>query len=231
MTTIEAGSSAPLPSRARRLRLLAAVGVLTVLVGVGVGVAVHVLTAGTTASTGVVASRYGLDGQAAWPAGAKAAPAISTLRDQSGHLFSLASLRGHSVAIVFFDSHCHQECPLEGRDLASAERALPARDRPVLVAVSVNPLDTAASARRAARAWGLAGVAPWHWLMGTRAELAAVWRAYHIYVAPRPVDRDISHTEAVYLVDRRGYERSAYLYPFAGRFVTHDLRVLAGGSE
>jgi cytochrome oxidase Cu insertion factor (SCO1/SenC/PrrC family) len=97
----------------------------------------------------------------------------------------------------------------------------------VLVVVSVNPQDTPGSVRRAVKAWGLAGVAPWYWLMGGRGRLSRVWRGYHIYVAPHPVDGDIAHTEAVYLVDRRGYERSAYLYPFASRFVAHDLRVLA----
>ncbi len=118
------------------------------------------------------------------PRGRSPAPAIDTLRDQTGQLFSLASLRGRSVAIVFFDSHCHQECPLEGRALAAAESSLPAAQRPVLVAVSVNPLDTRASAASAVRAWGLAGEAPWHWLMGTRGQLAPVWAAYHIYVSP-----------------------------------------------
>ena len=41
-----------------------------------------------------------------------------------------------------------------------------AAQRPVLVIVSVNPRDTAASTRAAVRKWGLAGVAPWHWLRG-----------------------------------------------------------------
>jgi cytochrome oxidase Cu insertion factor (SCO1/SenC/PrrC family) len=177
----------------------------------------------------VITSRHGLDGQATWAAGTRPAPAMAGLPDQTGRRFSLASLHGHTVAIVFFDSHCHQECPLEGRALASAERGLPAAQRPVLVAVSVNPQDTPASVRRAVQSWGLAGLAPWHWLMGSRARLSTVWRAYHIYVAPHPVNGDIGHTEAVYLVDRRGYERSAYLYPFATRFVTHDLRALGAG--
>lgn len=204
-------------------------------------VAVTMLVAGATAAvlalvlshdgapqgTAVVSSRGGLDGQATWAAGVRPAPAIDTLRDQSGHLFSLASLHGRTVAVVFFDSHCNQECPLEGRALAQAETRLPASERPVLVAVSVNPADTPASARHAARAWGLAAAAPWHWLMGARASLAKVWAAYHIYVG-RSEHGDIPHTEAVILIDRRGDERSAYLYPFASRFVTHDLAVLAG---
>ena len=172
--------------------------------------------------------RFGLDGEATWAAGARPAPPITTLPDQSGHHFSLAALHGRTVAIVFFDSHCHQECPLEGHALAAAERQIPVAQRPVLVAVSVNPADTRASVRQAIRSWGLAGVAPWHWLMGTHRMLAGVWRAYHIYVGPM-INGDIQHTEAIYLIDRRGFERSAYLYPFAPQFVTHDLRRLATG--
>jgi cytochrome oxidase Cu insertion factor (SCO1/SenC/PrrC family) len=215
------------PVLGRRGRLLGSLTVLTVLVGVSVGVAVRLLSK-TSIGPVVITSRHGLDGPASWPAGTRPAPPITRLRDQTGGLFSLGALRGHTLAIVFFDSHCHQECPLEGRALAAAERLLPVRQRPVLVVVSVNPQDTPGSARRAVEAWGLADVAPWHWLMGRRGNLSQAWRDYRVYVASRAVGGDIAHTAAVYLVDRRGYERSAYLYPFAPRFVAHDLRVLAG---
>jgi cytochrome oxidase Cu insertion factor (SCO1/SenC/PrrC family) len=211
---------------ARRSRLLRAAAVLVIAGGIGAaaGAAGHFLLGGSS-SPGVVSERFGMEGQAAWAAGSRVAPAIDTLPDQTGRRFSLASLRGHPVALVFFDSHCNQECPLEGRELASAESSLPAAQRPTLVAVSVNPLDTPASAAKAAREWNLARVAPWHWLMGTRARLARVWREYNIYVG-RAQDGDIPHTEALILIDRRGYERSAYLYPFGRTFVTHDLSVL-----
>jgi cytochrome oxidase Cu insertion factor (SCO1/SenC/PrrC family) len=200
-----------------------------VILGLGAGFGVHRLTAGTTKAPAIVSIRFGMHGEAAWAEGARPAPVIDTLRDQTGQLFSLASLRGRSVAIVFFDSHCHQECPLEGRAVAAAEQSLPPAQRPVLVAVSVNPLDTPASATSAAKAWGLASVAPWHWLMGTRKQLAPVWAAYHIYVSPHPVEGDIQHTEALYLVDRRGYMRSGYLYPFLSGYVRSDLHTLATG--
>jgi cytochrome oxidase Cu insertion factor (SCO1/SenC/PrrC family) len=131
--------------------------------------------------------------------------------------------------MVFFDSFCQQACPLEGRALAAAERSLPAGQRPVLVVVSVNPLDTPASSRRAARHWGLAQAGAWHWLRGPAPALARVWKAYRIFVAP-PRAGDISHTEALYLIDRRGDERSGYLYPFLPGSVTHDLRKLAPGA-
>jgi|GEM_PF-691489 len=226
---MKAGASIPWASRPATLRPARIVAPLLVLVivGAGVGFGVHRLTASTAGAPADAFTRFGMHGEAAWAAGTQPAPMIDTLRDQTGMLFSLASLRGRSVAIVFFDSHCHQECPLEGRALAAAERALPPAQRPVLVAVSVNPLDTSASASKAARAWGLASVAPWHWLMGTRKQLAPVWASYHIYVSPHPVDGDIVHTEAVYLVDRRGYMRSGYMYPFLSRYVTSDLHTLA----
>jgi cytochrome oxidase Cu insertion factor (SCO1/SenC/PrrC family) len=198
-----------------------------VLAGAGIGTAAFALFGRSTHSGGTVPTpaAHVLDGLTTWPPEARPAPPITGLRDQTGRLFSPSSLRGQTVALVFFDSYCHAECPLQGRALASAERALPAVDRPVLVAVSVDPLDTASSARAAATKWGLAAVAPWHWLMGTRAQLAPIWREYHIFVGPRVHD-DIAHTEALILVDRRGYERSGYLWPFEPRSVAHDLRVL-----
>jgi protein SCO1 len=220
---MEAG--ADLDHQPRRIRGtgIAAVLVAAVLVGVGVGVGSHLLRPRSSASA--IPGSGALRGEATWPAGTRPAPAVDTLRDQSGHRFSLASLHGRTVAMVFFDSRCKQACPLAGRALAASERSLPPAQRAVLVVVSVNPLDTPASARAAARRWGLAGAAQWRWLMGTHAQLAPVWKAYHIHVVP--TRGDISHTEALYLIDRRGDERSGYLYPYIPSTVAHDLRTLA----
>jgi cytochrome oxidase Cu insertion factor (SCO1/SenC/PrrC family) len=208
---------------------LAAVLAVAVVGGIAAGAGAHLLLAGGAAPTAAVAGtapRPGsLRGMATWAAGARPAPAITTLRDQTGGRFTLSSLHGHTVAIQFFDSHCTSACPLDGRAFAAAERALPAAQRPVLVVVSVNPRDTRASVRKAIRSWGLAGLAPWHWLMGTHAQLAPVWAAYHIFVAP--TRGDITHTEALYLLDRRGDERSGYLFPYLPASVSHDMRVLA----
>ena len=184
------------------------------------------ITATRTSGIAVVRTRNGLFGEASWPAGKKPAPPIHTLRDQNGQPFSLSSLHGRTVAMVFFDSHCKQECPLEGRALARAEASMPAAQRPVLVAVSVNPADTHRSVAQAIREWGLAKEGTWYWLMGTKAKLAPIWSEYHIQVSP-PIDGDIQHTEALYLIDKGGYMRSVYLWPFADTFVTKDLRHLA----
>ena len=226
---IEAGVGARRRLGRRAAGQIAAVLAIAAVAGIAVGAGIHLLLTGTGTGGATATATHGpLKGLATWAAGERPAPAITTLRDQSGAHFTLSSLRGRSVAIEFFDSHCKAECPLAGRALAAAERSLPAAQRPVLVVVSVNPSDTPASVRRAVRSWGLAGLAPWHWLMGSHAELAPVWHAYHIFV--QPTRGDISHTEALYLLDRRGDERSGYLFPYLPASVTHDMRVLGGGS-
>jgi protein SCO1/2 len=229
----EGRAAAPFGARSGSGRL-ALVVIAAAVLGVAIGWGLHLALAkspprpiaGTLAAAGAAPATYGLHGQATWAPGASPAPAILRLRDQGGRPFALASLRGHPVALTFFDSYCTQACPLEGRAIAAAERSLPAGQRPVLVVVSVNPRDTEASTRAAVRKWGLARVGEWLWLRGTHANLARVWRAYRIFVAP-PRNGDISHTEALYLIGRRGDERSAYLYPFATRFVSADMRTLA----
>jgi cytochrome oxidase Cu insertion factor (SCO1/SenC/PrrC family) len=232
---IQAGAIRHRVSR-RAAGQLAAVLAVAIAAGIAAGAGAHLLLAGgaltsaasltSAGSTAVAVGRGPLRGEATWAAGRRPAPAITTLRDQSGSRFSLSSLRGRSVAVEFFDSHCKSECPLAGRALAASERALPEAQRPVLVVVSVNPQDTRASVRAAIRSWGLAGLAPWHWLMGTHAQLAPVWASYHIFV--EPTRGDITHTEALYLLDRRGDERSGYLFPYLPASVRHDMRVLAG---
>jgi cytochrome oxidase Cu insertion factor (SCO1/SenC/PrrC family) len=219
------GLSRHAPSARITATQLTVVVALAAVLGVGGGLGLLFALRAPAAPQAIVSTRHGLDGEATWAAGARPAPAITTLRDQTGRGFSLHGLRGRTVVTVFFDSHCNQACPLAGRTLAAAERGVPAARRPTLVVVSINPRDTPASARAAIRAWGLAGLAPWHWLMGSHAQLAPVWRAYHIFV--HPTRADIIHTEALYLIDRRGDERSAYLYPYAPSRVGHDLRRLA----
>ncbi len=224
---MHAGADTKWASRPATVRSawIGAVLLAAAAIGVAVGFGVHRLTASSTPTPAAVSTHFGMRGQAAWAERTHPAPPITTLHDQTGRLFSLSSLRGRPVAMTFFDSHCNQACPLEGRALASALRALPAAHRPVLVIVSVNPRDTPSSERAAVRKWGLAATGSWYWLSGAHAQLARVWKAYRIFV--HPTQSDIVHTEATYLIDRGGYERSAYLYPFIPRSVSQDLMSLA----
>lgn len=154
-----------------------------------------------------------LHGQAIWPAGTRPAPARG-----------LPRLRGHTSVVTFMDPLCTSICPIEGRQLASIIRRLPAASRPTLVLVSVNPQATARDAARASRKWQLAPFHP-RWVLGTHATLSKVWTAYHVQV--KPTKGDIVHTIVAYLLDRHGDERTAYLFPFAPAFVQHDLARLA----
>lgn len=63
-------------------------------------------------------------------------------------------------------------------------RRMEPSDRPTLVILGVKPTPRHASIRRAMNEWRLAGRWRWHWLSGTRRELAEVWAAYGITVAP-----------------------------------------------
>lgn len=198
---------------------------MAAVLGVLLGLGLHGLTGGG-GSSGKQASE--VRGQAVWPAGLRRAPNFS-LTDSEGSRFSLASLRGRPVVVTFMDSQCHQECPLEGRALAAGFRDVPSAERPLVVAVSVNPWeDTPASARRAIRRFGLAGY-EWRWLLGSKAELERVWRKYRIEV--RRTTGDIEHTDALYLVDRNGFERAGMVYPFLPTWISTDLKTLAGESS
>ncbi len=204
-------------------RRFAAVAIaLAALGGVAIGVVVHQLGGGGSGAGGTTGAR--VRGQAVWPAGLREAPEFS-LRDQAGARFALASLRGRPAILAFMDSQCHQQCPLEGRALAAAFRMVPRAERPVVVAVSVNPWeDTPGSARRAMKRFGLAGF-EWRWLLGSKAQLAPVWRKYGIEV--RRASGDIEHTDAIYLIDSHGDERAGMVYPFLPTWVSNDLEVLA----
>jgi cytochrome oxidase Cu insertion factor (SCO1/SenC/PrrC family) len=187
---------------------------LVVAAAMVVGIASGVALAALRSSHPAAAPRLPeLHGQASWPAGHRLAPATG-----------LPSLRGRVSVITFMDPACTQICPVEGRELASILRRLPAAARPRIVLVSVNPQATATQARRALAKWQLAPFDA-HWVLGTRAQLRRVWQEYEVVV--RPTNGDIEHTPVAYLVDRSGHERTAYLFPFAPAFVQGDLARLA----
>jgi len=181
-------------------------------------------SAGLPGTTGF--SPASIRAQYTWPAGRRRAPDFS-LPDQHGRRGSLRRERGRPIMLTFLDSHCHQQCPLIGRELGAIQRRLPPSLRPTLIAVSVNTADSEASTSAAARRWRFAR--PWYWFHGTKRELARVWQRYQIAVQPQ--QHDIAHSTAVYLIDRRGYQRALYLYPFASGGVARALRLLDKGES
>jgi cytochrome oxidase Cu insertion factor (SCO1/SenC/PrrC family) len=214
------------PLRGRRpLRFALLVLAGAAVLGGTVGVLLHL--AFGTGTTQAAPTAPVLEGQAVWAAGRNAAPDF-TLRDQWGRQLSLSGQRRRTVVLAFMDSRCHQVCPLEGRVLARAIKMLPPATRPTLLVVSVDPwADTRSSAFAAGVHWGFTG--SWHWLFGTHAQLARVWRAYRIYV--KRTTADVVHSDAIYVIDQRGFERVGFLYPFLPGPLQRDLVQLAAESR
>jgi protein SCO1/2 len=209
-------------SARRRGRLVALLLTLAAVGGVGVGFVARAVAGGPVERAPPLPATHG---QATWEPGEQAA-APFRLRDQDGALVSLAELRGRPILLTFLDSRCEQQCLLIGAQLGTVLQAMAPADRPTLVVVSVDPLgDTQASIRHAMAAWRLAGPWRWHWLRGTRRQLAPVWGAYGITV--EPTTNGITHGLSLYLIDRQGFQRAGYLFPFLPNFVQLDLEKLA----
>jgi protein SCO1 len=132
------------------------------------------------------------------------APAFA-LRDQQGRLTGPSAMRGHPFVIAFIYTHCPDVCPVIASNLGVALRRLPGLR---VLAVSVDPKnDTPAAVRAFLRAHRLP--ARFHYLTGTRMELAPVWARYHVaaIAGPRQI---VSHSAFEVLVDAQGRERILY---------------------
>lgn len=146
-----------------------------------------------------------------------------TLRDQDGRAASLAAYRGQVVILTFMYSTCQDTCPVEADQIREALDDL-GRAVPTL-AVSVDPAqDTPINAKRFLLKQSLTG--RMRFLLGTRAELAPIWKSYGI--APQTGStKQSDHSAYVLLVDRRGALRDGFpdsqLTPDA---LVHDIRLL-----
>jgi cytochrome oxidase Cu insertion factor (SCO1/SenC/PrrC family) len=167
---------------------------------------------------------------ATWAAGARRAPDFR-LTDQHGAPISLRLFHGRPVILTFIDPACTTLCPLEAKVLDRVAAHTPRAERPVIVAVSVNPwAESQATFRQDARKWRLATA--WHWAVGPYSQLSPVWKRYDIGVRARKrvvggrAIHDVSHTEASFLVDAAGYERALFVYPFRAADVAKALQHL-----
>ena len=110
-----------------------------------------------------------------------AAPAPDfLLADQFGEYVALADMRGKAVALSFLFANCPDVCPVVTTQLKTLYDELGAdADSVEFVTVSVDPeRDDPAAAMRYLERWGVER--EWRYLTGARADLEAVWKAYHI---------------------------------------------------
>jgi protein SCO1/2 len=154
------------------------------------------------------------------------------LVDQHGHTISLAQVHGMPVILTFFYTHCPNYCPLIAQKIHTA-LDLMGNDGPkvAVIGISVDPEhDTAANAQTFSEDHGLASYAHWHYLLGTRAQLSPVWKAYDVQGLP-PSAQVISssqmiHSSVVYLIDQQGREQALLDYDFTPTELANDMKIL-----
>jgi protein SCO1/2 len=221
--------------RGRRSGGAALVLLALVLAACGGGSAKGGAAYGTTTPAAVVSSASTPEpalkpGQLAGPlvlSPPRVAPQIA-LRDQDGRPFKLTSLRGKAVYVTFVYSHCPDVCPLMLQALAAAKRSLANPASMQIVAVSVDPKgDTPKAVKSFLHARLLTGKV--RWLLGTRAQLRPVWRAYNILAKSVPETPEIiEHVSLIYGIDARGRMRVGYpASPLKPTWISHDVPILA----
>jgi protein SCO1 len=147
-------------------------------------------------------------------------PADFALRDQDGRLVRLADYRGRPVILTFLYTTCRDTCPVTAQQIKIALDDLHS-DVPAL-AISVDPAqDTALNAKRFLVRQNLLG--RMRFLLGSRAQLAPVWKAYAI----QPQGPAFEHSARVVLLDGRGAQRVAWpVQELQPEGLAHDLRLL-----
>ena len=135
---------------------------------------------------------------------------------------TMREYRGRTVVVTFLYSTCEDTCPLTAQQIRGALDRL-GRDVPVL-AISVDPRgDTPLHVKRFLVRQHLIG--RMRYLVGTRAQLALVWRRYGI----RPQGDGFEHTASTVIVDGAGRQRVGYLTDqLTPEALADDLRTLAG---
>lgn len=148
-----------------------------------------------------------------------------TLTNQFGQRMSLSDFRGKVVILAFADSECTTVCPLTSQSMLAAKQLLGAAGSKVaLLAVDANPVATkVADVMAYSRAHGM--VNQWDFLTGSKGQLSAVWKDYHIYVE---IQKGlIDHTPAVFILGPSGREEKIYMTSMAYASVTQAAQVMA----
>jgi protein SCO1/2 len=157
----------------------------------------------------------------------KPAPPID-LHDARGQRVTLAAQRGRYVLVTFIYTHCPDVCPLITQNLNTALRVIgpKARKQVRVLAVSVDPAgDTPKAVKAYERERHL--FPQFRYLIGTRAELRRVWKAWHVLAVETKPDL-VDHVAYTALVDTKGRERVLYGSSVRATQVVHDLRALQG---
>jgi len=176
-----------------------------------------VVASGSTGSGPQVIVQHGFAGALRPP---EIPPRDFALRDQDGDMASLHQYRGQPVILTFMYSTCQNTCPIMADQIRGAMNDL-GNDVPAL-AVSVDPRnDTPLNAKRFLLKHALVG--RMRFLLGSRSELAPIWKAYGI----QPQGSKFDHSAYVLLIDKRGRQRVGFpMSELTPEGLAHDVKVL-----
>ncbi len=157
---------------------------------------------------------------------AKPAPPIK-LTNEYGKQVDLAKLKGRPVLVAFLYTHCTDLCPIVAGKLHTAFAHLKRSERPVFLAVSVDPAhDTPASARAFNKRHRTTGEIDW--LLGSRPELEKVWAAWKVKPQRNAKDpEEIEHNAEIFAIDPQGRIRALYPPDFKPAKLAVGTRTLA----
>jgi protein SCO1 len=158
---------------------------------------------------------------------AQQAPPIH-LRNYLGQPVTLREYRGKAVLVTFLYANCPTACPLIASNLRVALNLLGRRDSQVqVIAVSVDPRgDTPGNVARFVREHGMVG--RMQYLIGSAAELAPTWAAWHVGSSREVGQPDlVAHSALVYGISASGRLTTIYPETFEPSEIAHDVPRLA----
>lgn len=152
------------------------------------------------------------------------------LTDQFGQPISLSQFRGKPIILTFLYTRCPDICPLTAEKLHTVMLNLGSdAQRVAVLAVSTDPKgDDIAAALQFSETHRMTNY--WHFLIGSHAALSAVWSSYNVYAAPTATTNNgtVTHTTALYVIDKQGHERVFLGDDFTSNELTADLKTLLG---
>jgi protein SCO1 len=66
----------------------------------------------------------------------------------------------------------------------------------------------------------------WHFLLGAHDELAPVWASYSVDAQAATSSGTVSHSSAIYVIDKQGRERVLLDNDFSSNQLAADLKIL-----
>jgi protein SCO1/2 len=150
------------------------------------------------------------------------------LTDQFGKPIALSQFKGKPIILTFLYTHCPDQCPLTAEKLHTVMLNLGSKAQEVaILAVSTDPKgDTIPTALDFSKVHRMLNY--WHYLLGSHEQLSPIWSSYAVYAAPIPTTTrgSISHTTAIFLIDKQGKERVFFGDDATSTQLTADLQIL-----